>query len=85
MKPYLIEVSSLRDTVWVTANDGSCIGRFSKRFGIDVHRTVDDQRAGAGQCLFCTHRPAGEAEWHTFRARIRDHYGIDIPADTIIF
>ena len=33
MDLYSIDVSALGDTVWVTGDDGSCVGRFSKRFG----------------------------------------------------
>ncbi len=47
MDLYSIDVSALGDTVWVTGDDGSCVGRFSMRFGIDVHRTVTEQMAGA--------------------------------------
>ncbi|KWB52725.1 hypothetical protein WL37_06175 [Burkholderia ubonensis] len=85
MNAYSIDVSSLGDTVWVTAHDGSCVGRFSKRFGIDVHRTVTEQLAGADQCLNCTHAPAGAIEWSVFREAIAKHYGIEVPVDAISF
>lgn len=85
MDLYCIDVSSNGDTVWVTGDDGSCIGRFSKRFGIDVHRTVTDQMAGADQCLHCTHEPAGEGAWKLFRQLVRQHFGIDVPMETIVF
>ncbi|WP_249193166.1 hypothetical protein [Burkholderia cenocepacia] len=84
-KPHSIDVSSRGDTVWVTAHDGSCVGRFSKRFGIDVHRTVTEQLEGADQCLHCTHEPAGEAEWKAFREAVLQHHGIDVPVDVIDF
>ncbi|MEX3985994.1 hypothetical protein AB4Y45_44805 [Paraburkholderia sp. EG287A] len=84
-QPYSIDVSSLGDTVWVTAHDGSCVGRFSKRFGIDVHRTVTEQLAGADQCLHCTYEPAREGEWQVFREAVLQHHGIDVPLDTIRF
>lgn len=82
---YCIDVSVAGDTVWVTGHDGSCVGRFSKRFGIDVHRTVTEQLAGAGQCLHCTHEAAGVDEWRVFREAIRMHHGIEVPDDTIRF
>jgi hypothetical protein len=85
MEPFSIDASSLGDTVWVTAHDGSCVGRFSKRFGIDIHRTVTEQMQGAGQCLHCTHEPAGAAEWRVFRDEIKAHYGIVVPEDAIEF
>lgn len=85
MDAYSIEVSLLGHNVWVTAQDGSCAARFGKRFGIDVHRTATDQLAGAAECLYCTHEPAGEAEWQVFRAAVLRHHGIEVPADTISF
>lgn len=85
MDLYSIDVSSLGDTVWVTGDDGSCVGRFSKRFGIDVHRTVIEQMAGEGQCLHCTHGAAGAVEWQEFREAVRRHHGIEVPTDIIQF
>lgn len=85
MEIYSIDVSSDGGTVWVTGDDGSCVGRFSKRFGIDVHRTVTEQMAGADQCLHCTHEAAGRHEWAVFREAIRQHYGIEVPDNTIKF
>ncbi|WP_081467266.1 hypothetical protein [Burkholderia ambifaria] len=82
---YSIDVSSAGDTVWVTGSDGSCVARFSKRFGIDVHRTVAEQLAGADQCLHCTHESAGVGEWQMFREAVLRHHGIDVPVDTIRF
>lgn len=85
MDIYSVDVSALGDTVWVTADDGSCVGRFSKRFGIDVHRTAEEQTAGGAQCQYCTHGEAGEAEWQAFREAVLRHHGIDVPRDTITF
>lgn len=80
---YGIDVSGDGGTVWVHSADGSCIGRFSKKFGIDVHTSVSAQMAGEGQCLHCTHEPAGQAAWSDFRAQIKTHYRIDIPDDLV--
>lgn len=82
---YEVLVSSANDTVWVNGADGSCIGRFNKRFGIDVHRTATAQMAGADQCLFCTHAAAGVEEWKEFRERMQAGYGILVPADMLTF
>jgi hypothetical protein len=76
-----VQVSADRVTVWVHADDGSTVGRFSKRFGMDVHRTVTEQLAGAGQCLHCTHKPATEKDWRLFVALMHEHYGIDVAVD----
>ncbi|WP_322083280.1 hypothetical protein [Burkholderia sp. BCC1972] len=82
---YSIDVSTAGDTVWVTGHDGSCVGRFSKRFGVDVHRTITEQLAGADQCLHCTHEAAGTEEWRALRDAVLMHHGIDVPVDTIRF
>ena len=73
-----VQVSADRSTVWVHADDGSTIGRFSRRFGMDVHTTVTAQLAGASQCLHCTHTPAGKAEWMEFCRLMKEHYGIEV-------
>ncbi|ABO60325.1 hypothetical protein Bcep1808_7448 (plasmid) [Burkholderia vietnamiensis G4] len=80
-----VVVSAAGDTVWVNGGDGSCVGRFSKRFGIDVHRTVAEMLAGADQCLFCTHEPADAAAWATFRADMAKHHGVVVPERLITF
>lgn len=80
---YDIDVSNDGRTVWVHSADGSCVGRFSKTFGLDVHKTAAEQMAGGSQCLHCTHEPAGSAAWEEFRAQIRANYNIEVPADLI--
>jgi len=71
--------------VWINGADGSSIGRFNKARGIDVHRTATDQMDGMGECLFCTHEPAGESEWNVFREAMKRYYDIDVPADLLSF
>lgn len=78
-----IEVSADADTVWVHAVDGSTVGRFSKRFGMDVHRTATDQLAGAPQCLHCTHRPCDASDWEIFVQLMMSHHGIEVPKSII--
>lgn len=80
-----VQVSATGDTVWVHAMDGSTVGRFSKRFGLDVHTTVTEQMSGVGQCLHCTHEPAGQAEWKLFRELMRKHYQIHVDVNLISF
>lgn len=80
-----IEVSGDGSTLWVNALDGSCTGRFSKRFGMDVHHTGTAMMAGQGECLVCTHEPAGPAEWDIFRAAMKRHHDTDVPEDAITF
>lgn len=78
-----IQVNQSRDTLWVHSLDGSTVGRFSKRFGMDVHNTVSDQLAGAPQCLHCTHVPATQADWMEFCRLIQLNFGICIPLEII--
>lgn len=78
-----IQVSSCGKTVWVHADDGSTVGRFSKTFGMDVHTTLTAQLGGAGQCLRCTHQAPTQAEWLEFCELMQKHYGIKVPTDLI--
>lgn len=80
-----VQVSQDGTTVWVHAADGSTVGRFSKRFGMDVHTTASAQLAGAPQCLHCTHTPAGLPEWSEFVERMRLHHAISIPLSLVVF
>lgn len=82
---FEITTSTLRDTVWVNGPDGSCLARFSKRYGIDVHTSAEAQLAGAEQCLFCTHAPAGPEEWQVFREQVHRHHAIEIPENILSF
>lgn len=80
-----IQVSARGTTVWVFSLDGSTVGRFDKRFGMDVHTSVEQQMAGASQCLHCTHERAGPAEWSEFCSLIDQHFDIKVPHDLIRF
>lgn len=82
---HAVQVSADGQTIWVHAGDGSTIGRFSKRFGMDVHTTVTAQLAGASQCLHCTHAPAGRDDWLMFCRLMRKHHGIDVDAALMAF
>ncbi len=82
---YEIQVSDTGLTLWVHAPEGSTVGRFDKRFGIDLHTTVTEQLAGKGQCLFCTHEAPTPEDWELFRAGVMEHYGVEVPADAITF
>lgn len=85
-QPYLdeqVQLSADGSTVWVHAMDGSTVGRFSKRFGLDVHTTVTEQMRGAAQCLHCTHEQPGSNDWLKFCELMYQHYGIDVNPDLI--
>lgn len=78
-----IQVSADGATVWVHGADGSTVGRFSKKFGVDVHTSVTDQMQGASQCLNCTHKPATPADWEMFREDMMRHFSIPVEKDLI--
>jgi len=80
-----IQVSACGTTVWIHADDGSTVGRFSKTFGMDVHTSVSEQLAGAHQCLHCTHQAPTQEEWLQFCALMQQHYGIKVPANLVTF
>lgn len=81
---YEIATSANGDTLWVNGDDGLCWARFSKRWGIDVHRS---QATGPAEteCLYCTHKEATEADWRLFRAEVLKHHSVQIEPDAIIF
>jgi hypothetical protein len=81
---YEITVSGNGETLWINGEDGLCWARFSKRFGIDVHRNASLQSA-ASECLYCTHTRAGVDDWAIFRAEVLRHHGAVVPADALCF
>lgn len=78
-----LQTDPLKRRVWVHASDGSTVGRFDVRFGIDIHNTVTEQMEGKSQCLHCTHETPGKAEWAMFREHAQKHWGIDVPDDAV--
>lgn len=78
-----VQVSADQSTVWVHALDGSTVGRFSKRFGLDVHTTATQQMQGAAQCLHCTHVPATAEDWQLFCELMLQHHGIEVDSTLI--
>jgi hypothetical protein len=82
---HQVQVAENGETVWIHALDGSTVGRFSKRFGLDVHTTVTDQLAGAAQCLHCTHEKPSEKDWVTFCDLMKKHYGIEVNKSLVQF
>jgi hypothetical protein len=81
---YEIVVSGSGDTLWISGDDGSCWARFSKRFGINVHRNASTQDT-ASECLCCTHSRAGVDDWEIFRVEVLRHHGAFVPPDALSF
>ena len=80
-----VQIAADGGTVWVHADDGSTVGRFSKRFGMDVHTTVTEQLKGSSQCLHCTHTPSDSQQWQEFVQLMASHHQINVPIDLVRF
>lgn len=80
-----VQVSPCGKTVWVFADDGSTVGRFSKTFGMDVHTTITAQLAGGKECIHCTHEAPGPEQWNQFCDLIQQHYGITVDRNAVTF
>ena len=76
MEPLQHDITADDRTVWVNGVMG-LLGRFGIN-GIDIHRPMDEQ-GDMGECLFCTHTPTTRADWDVFVAKMREHFGIDVP------
>ena len=82
---YEIALSPCGNTLWVNANDGSYIARFSKKFGIDIHNSATKQMETGIQCLYCTHTEATAVDWNNFRQKVKQYHDIELPLDLIKF
>lgn len=80
-----IQLSGCGKTLWVHGLDGSTVGRFSKVFGMDVHRTATQQLAGLPQCQHCTHESPTEKDWAEFCRLMAVHHGVDVPVTHMKF
>lgn len=85
LSEWQVQVSQDGGTVWIHDISGSTVGRFSKRFGLDIHRSVEEQLQGAGQCIYCTHEPPTESDWLLFCGKMRDHFGINVDPQLVQF
>ena len=79
----MVQVADDLSTVWVHGYDGSTVGRFSVRFGIDIHRTATDQIEGAPQCLHCTHEAPSHHDWLTFCDLMQKLRNISVPVEIL--
>ena len=80
-----VEVSACANTVWVHASDGSTVGRFSKHFGMDIHRSIGQQLEGQGQCLHCTHEKPSGADWAEFCELMMKHFDVVVSPTLLTF
>lgn len=77
---YELQLSALRDAVWIHASDGSTVGRFGRK-GVDLHTTVTEQMNGAPQCRLCTHGEPTYGDWQLFRDKALEWWGVEVPED----
>lgn len=77
MKPPLHDITSDGRTVWVNGADGA-LGRFGIN-GIDVHQPLTVTVRAGSECLHCTHARTTRADWDVFVAKMREHFGIEVP------
>jgi hypothetical protein len=77
-KLYEIQYSALGDTVWIHCSTGDTVGRFSVKFGMDIHTTVQEQMAGKSQCLRCTHGQPTHADFKEFCDKAKELWGVEI-------
>jgi len=75
---YEIQYSENREKLWIHCSTGETVGRFDKRFGIDIHTTIEEQASGAGQCLHCTHGKPTIEDFNYFCAKAKELWGVDI-------
>lgn len=75
---YEIQYSDNREKLWVHSSSGETVGRFDRRFGMDIHTTIEEQMNGASQCLLCTHEPADEEAFDQFCEKAKELWGVNI-------
>lgn len=75
---YEIQLSAMRDTVWIHCSDGSTVGRFG-RMGIDLHNSVSEMLKGASECRLCTHGQPSVADWALFREKALEFWNVLVP------
>lgn len=80
---YEVQYSENREKLWVHCSNGETVGRFDRRFGIDIHTTMEEQIKGADQCLFCTHEPATEEVFDQFCEKVKELWDVEIDKSRI--
>lgn len=86
MSGHEVIISSCGLKLWVNSKkDGSCIARFDKRFGMDIHRTGTEMMEGKGECLYCSHEKPTSADWETFRKKVFEAYDVEIDVSSLAF
>lgn len=71
------------DTIWVHSPNGYTVGRFSQRFGVDIHREGIDN-LNQSECLHCTHKKPSKEDWDFFRGYANEKWNLPIPGDLFI-
>lgn len=81
---YSVQVDPRKERVWIHASDGCTVGRFSAKFGVDIHTSTSEQSSGKSQCLYCTHTRPNKADWDTFKSEALRLWGVKLEDNIII-
>lgn len=73
------EITSDGRTVWVNANCGMCVGRFTKNH-VDIHASAKEQMNGV-HCLDCfpSRGKSLDESWKQFKESMLTHHKVEIP------
>lgn len=78
----MVDIDTSHKAVWVNDSQGGCVGRFGM-YGVDIHRTTEEQVEGSPQCLACIHTELGkrttEEHWQRFRDLMLQLHGVSVP------
>ena len=85
MIEYQVQYSGCKKKLWVHKNTGETVARFDKRFGIDIHNSIEAQENGAPECLYCTHQPASAFEFNIFCEKVYQLFNVRIDKSKIEF
>lgn len=80
---YQVQYSASKDTLWVHCSTGETVGRFSSKFGMDIHNTIKDQEKGSPQCLHCTHGKPTPEDFDLFCEKAKELWGVEIDKSQI--
>jgi hypothetical protein len=80
---YEVQYSENKEKLWVHCSTGETVGRFDTRFGMDIHTTIEEQNAGSGQCLHCTHGKSNPEDFDLFCKKAKELWGVEIDRSKI--
>lgn len=82
---YEVQYSASKDTLWIHCSSGETVGRFSSKFGMDIHNTIAEQAKGSSQCLHCTHTKPTPEDFDLFCKKAKELWNVKIDKSQINF